>query len=119
MYAFGHLASISGQRIDLSGISGHDLTQQCVGLCVHSGRIISSFRYCGWQGQASSWGECEVESLMSTCRSRITDLRGRFPSTRHKHVGSQPSYSYSRASLSMVDSMLGWLAVVFSSFVKC
>ena len=46
MYAFGHLASISGQRIDLSDISGHDLTQQCVVPCVHSGRIISSFRYC-------------------------------------------------------------------------
>ena len=55
---------------------------------------------------------------MSACRSRITDLRGRFPSTRHKHVGSQPSYSYGRASLSMVDSMLRWLAVVFSSFVN-
>ena len=61
MYAFGHLASISGQRIDLSDISGHDLTQQCVVLCVHSGRIISSFRYCNVEELAEMIDTIAVE----------------------------------------------------------
>ena len=56
---------------------------------------------------------CKVGSLMLACRSRIRDLGCRFPKTRrHKHVGSKPSYSCSRASLSMLDSMHGWLAAV-------
>ena len=55
--------------------------------------------------------KCKVGSLMLACRSRIRDLGGRFPRTRHKHIGPKPS----RASLSRLDSMHGWLAAVPSS----
>ena len=66
----------------------------------------------GRHREASSWGECEVESLMLACRSRIRDLGCRFTSIRHMHVESKPS----RASLSMpLDRLHGWLAGVFFS----
>ena len=50
---------------NLSDISGHVRTQQCVKLCVHSGRIISisSFRY------------CNVEELDRYYRSRAISKR--------------------------------------------
>ena len=74
-------------------------------LCFTNNRDTSATRY---HGEASSWGECEAESLILVYRSRIRDLGCRFTSTRNMHIESKPS----RASLSRLNSMHGWLAGV-------
>ena len=75
-------------------------------VCFTNNRDTSSATRC--QREASSWGECDAESLMLGYRSRIRDLGCRFTSTRHMHIESKPS----TASLSRLHSMHGWLAGV-------